>query len=124
MHTFRMLTDPEELDVQLRPVLERNGSEIPASGCYIAAVEFDEDGQIVAYQMMQNAIFLEGLWAHDHSAHLRNLYNLAMKYAEETIGVKQIMTMTRNDEGGQRIGRIAQALGFVKQDWSIFRRKL
>lgn len=124
MHTYRMVTDQAELEDQLGPVLESNGSEIPAPGSYVAAVEFDETGQVVAYQMIQQAVFLEGLWARDHSAHLRNLYNLATKYAAETIGVKQVMTMTRNDESGKRIGRIAQALGFHKQDWSIFRRKL
>jgi hypothetical protein len=121
---IRMLTDPTELETYLGPVLATNGSEIPAPGCYIAAVEFDECGQVVGYQMLQNAIFLEGLWARDHSAHLRSLYNLAVKYAAETMGVKHIMTMTRTDEGGQRIGRLAQALGFIKQDWNIFRRKL
>lgn len=119
-----MLTEQSELDALIRPILEQNGSEIPSPGCYVAAVEFDEDGKVVAYQLLQNAIFLEGLWARDSSAHLRNLYNMATKHAAEKLGVKRVMTMTRQDEGGQRIGRLAEALGFTKMSLDVFRRKL
>jgi hypothetical protein len=117
-----MLTDPGELDAQLRPVLECNGSEIPASGCYIAAVEFDENGQVVAYQMIQQAIFLEGLWARNHSAHLLPLYRMAVDYAQKHLGANQIWTMTRNDASGNRIGRILERLGSKRMNLNIFRR--
>jgi hypothetical protein len=123
MHTYRILNEPDELERLLLPVLKRNGSEIPQSGCYIAAVEFDDAGQIVAYQMLQNAIFLEGLWARDHSAHLLRLYRMASQYAVDTLHVGSMMTMTRQDEAGNRIGRIAERLGFEHMKWNIFRRR-
>lgn len=123
MHTFEMMIDPAELEKKLLPILLRNGSEIPAPGCYIAAVEFDEAGEVVAYQMLQNAIFLEGLWARDTSTNMRRLHRVASGYAVNVLGVKTLMTMTRNDATGNRIGRIAEKLGFERMNWNIFRRK-
>ena len=123
MHTYELLTDADELETRLKPILLSNGSELPPRGCYAAAVEINESGEIIAYQMLQNAVFLEGLWAKDHSAQLLRLYRMASKYAE-SLGAKRIMTMTRNDEQGKRIGRIAEALGLEKMDWNIYRRKL
>lgn len=124
MHTFRLLADQVELDKHLLPVLEGNGSEIPAPGCYVAAVEFDEVGDVVAYQMLQNAIFLEGLWSRDGSGHLLRLYHMANDFAEKTLGAKRIMTMTRRDEDGERIGRLAQKLGLENMNWNVYRRKI
>jgi len=123
MHTYKLLTQQADLDAHLVPILERNGSEIPPASCYAAAVEFDEAGQIIAYQMLQNAIFLEGLWAGDGSAHLLRLYRMAVEHAE-SLGAKRIMTMTRDDEAGNRIGRIAEKLGLTNMHWDVFRRSL
>ena len=120
---YKILESQAELDTHLLPILKQNGSEIPKPGCYVAAVEFDEQGQVVAYQMLQNAIFLEGLWVRDSSAHLLAVYRLATKFANERLGADRIMTMTRSDDAGNRIGRIAQKLGFEKLNWNIFRRK-
>jgi hypothetical protein len=124
LHTYRLLTDQAELDKHLVPILEQNGSEIPAPSCYVAAVEFDEAGNVVAYQMLQNAIFLEGLWAKDNSAHLLRLYHMANEFAEKRLGAKRIMTMTRRDEAGERIGRVAQKLGLEDMKWNVYRRKI
>lgn len=123
MHTYRILTDQSELDKHLVPIFQDNGSEIPPSGHYVAAVEFDENGVVVAYQLMQNAIFLEGLWARDTSAHLLAVYHAAEKYITETLKVDRWLTMTRNDEQGNRIGKLARKLGFKQMDWLIFRRQ-
>lgn len=123
MHTYRMLITPEELELHLVPILKRNGSEIPPSGCYIAAVEFNEAGEVVAYQMAQNALFLEGLWARDHSAHLLPLYRLVTDYLVNTLKAERYLTLTRQDEQGNRIGRLAERLGFERMNWNIFRRK-
>lgn len=123
MHDFKLLISQADLDKHLMPILRTNGAEIPPEGCYAAAVEFDESGEVVAYQMLQNAIFLEGLWSKDDSAQLLRLYRMATKYAE-SLGAKRLMTMTRNDEKGNKIGRIAEALGMEKMNWNIFRRKL
>jgi hypothetical protein len=122
MHTYELITDQAELDSKLVPVLAQNGLEIPQPGCYIAAVEFDESGAVVAYQMLQNALFLEGMWSRDGSAHLLRLYRMASAYAADKLGAKSIMTMTRDDETGNRIGGIAERLGFQKMKWNIFRR--
>ena len=124
MHTFSLLTDPAELDKYLLPIITTNGSEVPASGSYIAAVEFDEEGAVVAYQMLQDVVFLEGLWARDSSAHLLKLYNMATRHAVEKIKVNRLMTMTRTDTAGQRIGKLAQRLGFDKMNWNFYRRKI
>ena len=124
MHTYALLTDQAELDKHILPVLRTNGSEIPAPGCYIAAVEFDESGAVVAYQLLQNAVFLEGLWARDHSAHLLRLYKMATGYAAETLGASGVLTMTRNDETGNRIGRLAERLGLKKMNWNVYRGKI
>lgn len=120
MHTYKLIDEQDELDSVLVPVMQREGIDVPPAGCYVAAVEFDEDGGVVAYQMLQNALFLEGLWARNHSAHLRNLHNMAVKYAKEKLGAKRWLTMTRDDEQGQRIGRLAEALGYVKQQWNVY----
>jgi len=123
MHEYRTLTTPAELETHLLPVLKANGSEIPPLDCFVAHVEFNEQGQVVAYQMLQNAIFLEGLWARDSSAHLLAVYRGAQKFATERLGAARVLTMTRQDETGNRIGRIAQKLGFERLNWNIFRRK-
>jgi hypothetical protein len=123
MHEYRTLETPAELEKHIVPILKANGSEIPPIDCYVAAVEFDEQGQVVAYQLLQNAIFLEGLWARDSSAHLLAVYRTAAKFAEEKLGATRVLTMTREDETGNRIGRIAEKLGFERMRWNIFRRK-
>ena len=124
MHTYAMMTDVAEIEEKLVPVLKRNGSEIPPRGCFIAAVEFDEDGQVVAYQMLQNAVFFEGLWSQSSSAHLLKLWHMAEKYAKESLNVQRIMTMTRSDQMGSKIGRVARALGMEKMDLVVYRRKV
>ena len=107
----------------LRPVLEANGSEIPPAGCYVAAVELDEEGRVVAYQMAQNAIFLEGLWARDGPAHLLSLYRMMARYLERDLKQSRWLTMTRDDEPGRRIGSVAERLGMKKMNWNVFRRE-
>jgi len=39
------------------------------------------------------------------------------------MGIEKPLTMTRKDAKGERIGRIAQKLGFEQMEWNIFRRK-
>jgi len=120
---YRILETQSELEQHLLPILKQNGSEIPKPGCYVAAVEFDEQGKVLAYQMIQVAPFLEGLWARDKSAHLLAVYRLALKFCQERLGIDEPLTMTRKDETGNRIGRIANKLGFGQMEWNVFRRK-
>lgn len=124
MHTYRLLSEQSDLDEHLVPVLEQNGLAIPAPGCYVAAVEFDEEGKVMAFQMLQNALFLEGMWSQNGSGHPLRLYHMASEFAEKTLGAKSIMTMTRRDEAGERIGRLAQKLGLKHMNWNVFRREV
>lgn len=123
MHTYAVLTDQADLDTHLLPVLKTNGSEIPAPGCYIAAVEFDESGAVVAYQMAQSAPFLEGLWARDNSAHLLRLFHMTTSHLKG-LGYESVMTMAKQDETGERIGALAEKLGLVNQHWNVYRGKI
>jgi hypothetical protein len=124
MHTYRMLVDAAELETHVLPILRANGSEIPPAGCYLAAVEFDEAGDVVAYQLLQNAIFFEGLWARDATAHLLSVWRMAHRYAKEQLKAERVLTMTRSDEQGGRIARIARALGMEPMNWKVFRRRI
>ena len=122
MHTYAMLTEQDDLDAHLLPVLRTNGSEIPAPGCYVAAVEFDEGGAVVAYQLLQNAIFAEGMWARDHSAHFLKLWHMAMDHAKDALGAASMMTLTKKDANGERIGGLVEHIGFKKQELNVYRR--
>lgn len=122
MHTYRLLKDPDELDAILKPVLESNGSEVPACGQYVASVEFDEAGEVYAYQIVQTAVFLEGMWSRGDGAHLLRLYHMASGYIEQEFGVTP-MTFTRDDEQGHRIGRAAERLGFKRKNWIVYRKE-
>lgn len=123
MHTYALLTEQDDLETHLLPVLQSNGSEIPAPGCYVAAVEFDEAGAVVAYQMLQNAIFAEGMWARDNSAHFLRLWHMAMDHAKEVLKVPSMMTFTKKDATGERIGNLVEHVGFVKKDLNVYRRR-
>ena len=123
MHTYAILTEQDDLDKHLLPVLQTNGSEIPAPGCYLAAVEFDEAGAVVAYQMLQQAIFAEGMWARDNSAHFLRLWHMVINHAKDELKVPSMMTFTRTDATGERIGGLVQQIGFEKKDLNVYRRQ-
>jgi hypothetical protein len=124
MHVYKLLKTPEELNQHLLPILKANGSEIPPEGCYIAEVEFDEQGGVVAYQMIQNAIFLEGFWSRDNTSHLRTLHNRAIKTAQE-LGAKRVMAfLSTETESGKRLAGLSHLFGFELMKWNVFRRKL
>ncbi len=123
MHTYALLTEQDDLDKHLLPVLQSNGSEIPAPGCYVAAVEFDEAGAVVGYQMLQTALCAEGMWARDNSAHFLKLWHMAMDYAKETLKAPTLMTFTKKDETGERIGNLVEHIRFQKLDLNVYRRQ-
>jgi len=120
MHTYAILTEQDDLDTHLLPIFKSNGSEIPTPGAYVAAVEFDELGAVVAYQLAQNAVFLEGLWARDSSAHLLRLFHTIRNHLKD-VGATGLMTLTKQDETGDRIGALAERLGLRKMNWNVFR---
>jgi hypothetical protein len=120
----RMITDPDELERLLVPIMQREGFGIPQRGCYVAAVEFDEAGEVIAYQMLQNALFAEGLWAKQGAgADLRTLGATVIQHARD-LGAQQMLTLTRTDEQGERIGRFVKRMGFTLMPLKIYRRTL
>ena len=123
MHTYAVLSEQDDLDKHLLPVLRTNGSEIPAPGCYVAFVEFDEAGGVVAYQMLPTALCAEGMWARDKSAHFLKLWHMAMDYAKDTLKSPTLMTFTKKDAAGERIGELVQHIGFEKKDLNVYRRQ-
>ena len=123
MHTYALLTEQADLDRHILPVLQTNGSEIPAPGCYVAAVEFDEAGEVVAYQMLQNALCAEGMWARDSSAHFLRLWHMAMNHAKDVLKAPTLMTFTKKDATGERIGFLVEHIGFEKKDLNVYRRQ-
>ena len=118
---IRMVTDSDELERLLMPIFKRNGAEIPKKGAYVAAIQFDDAGEVVGYQMAQSAVFLEGMWGRDHSVQLRALYNTVTEYLASR-GACGAMTFTRNDRPGQRIGKLAKRLGFEAMNWTVWRK--
>ena len=125
-HTFRVLTEYADQQKYIAPIMERMGSQIPAEGQGVIFAEFDEAGEVVAFQVLQSALFAEGLWARDGSAHLRTLWNMLLKWVDEFAGGsgRGLLTMTRSDEQGQRIGRAVQRMGFRDTGWKVYRRDL
>jgi hypothetical protein len=85
-------------------------------------VEFDDSGEVIAFQIIQNAIFLEGLWS--KGGNLLRLHKMVTQYAEEKLGAQRLMTMSRKDDTGEHIGRVARRLGYDEMPWTVYRRKV
>lgn len=119
---YKILREQEELDKHILPILKANGSEIPAPGGYIAFVEFDDSGEVTAYQLLQQAVFLEGMWSRYRGAHFRTLWNMAHQFLLDN-NATGVMTFARNDtEQGKHIGRVAELMGCEKMPVDVYRR--
>jgi hypothetical protein len=124
-HTYQVLTDPADIEYYVQPIMRSIGSDTPAPGCGVVFAEFDANGEVVAFQILQSAIFAEGMWARDGSAHLRRIWNMTIDYARNLAGSgKDLLTMTRGDKQGNRIGRAVQRMGFKETGFKVYRRKL
>jgi hypothetical protein len=122
--TERMVTDPDELERVLVPYMRQRGYDVPQRGCYVAAVAFNDAGEVCGYQMLQNAIFAEGLDASDPHVSLRKLGAMVIEYATKELKAAQMMTLTRDDAQGERIGKHAMRMGFELMPQKIYRRRL
>jgi hypothetical protein len=102
------------------------GSQIPTEGCGIVFAQIDDKDEVVAFQILHTqAFFAEGLWARDGNAHLRTLCNLMLKFLKEHGAEgRELLTMTRGNEQGERIGKAAKYMGFEPLDWKVFRRTI
>lgn len=94
--------------------------ECPAESVMFA--QFDDD-ELVHFQLLQQALFAEGLWAKDGRASLRTTASMLLAYVDG-MGVKpdQLLTMTRSDATGERIGRFVRRMGFEDTGFKVYRR--
>lgn len=129
-HSYRILSTPEELERYIAPIMRSLGSDIPQAGHGVAYTEFDEQGEVVAFQILQTLTVAEGMWARDGSAHLLTLNRMLLRDVKAEIEKQGLVgsgrclfTMTRGDEQGLRIGRCAKALGYEETDWKVYRRR-
>jgi hypothetical protein len=122
---FRILSAHSDQEKFIAPIMATMGSKIPAKDQGVIFTQFDDAGEVVAFQILQSGLFAEGLWARDGSAHLRTLCNMMLKYLEEN-GLKgrTLLTMTREDASGERIGKAAEYMGFEQTGWKVYRREI
>lgn len=98
------------------------GDVMPCPEQSVMFAQFDGD-ELVAFQLLQVGLFAEGMWAKDARAQLRTLNNMLIKRVED-MGANpfQLMTMTRGDAQGERIGRCARRMGYEDTGWKVYRR--
>ncbi len=119
---FRLLTDYAEQVKYIQPIMQSLGSDIPAQGNGVIFAQFDGE-EVVAFQILQMTLLAEGMYAKDGRAHLRTLCNMMLDHLRAHGGSgRQLLTMTRGDAQGQRIGKAAKYMGFAELDWKVYRR--
>lgn len=116
MTRYEIITDHERQKELIGSVME-----CPRESVMFAQFEDDE---FVHFQLLQQALFAEGLWAKDGRANLRSTASMLIAYVEG-LGVKpeQLLTMTRSDEKGERIGKFVKRMGFEDTGYKVYRRK-
>lgn len=122
-HLIEVWTEPEQWE-RIREIVEAQDSSLPAKGHAVIFVELDGE-EVISYQILHlNAIWLEGLWAKDGRAHLRNLWRTVEKWLRERITTgTDVLTMVRKDESGSRIGEIAmKAMKCDELKVNVYRR--
>lgn len=122
---FRVLTTLEEWQ-PIKKILDEIGGQLPMENAAVIFAEFNEQNEVIAFQIVHSgALFAEGLWARDGSAHLRGIWRRMHAWLLERGGKgREFLTMVRGDETGERIGRVAERLGCEKTDWKVYRRTL
>jgi hypothetical protein len=115
MTRYEVITDHERQKELIGDVME-----CPAESVMFAQFEDDE---FVGFQLLQQALFAEGLWAKDGRVKLPHLVNMLFEYVD-SLGVKpdKLLTMTRGDKQGERVGRFAKRMGFEETGWKVYRR--
>jgi hypothetical protein len=122
---FAVLTDYQEQVKYIQPIMREQGSDIPAEGNGVVFAQFDENGELVAFQILQQAVFAEGMWAKDGRAHLRTLGNMVIDFLKSKGAAgRDLLTVLRCDEQGRRIGRFVRYMGFEELDCKLYRRKI
>jgi hypothetical protein len=117
---FRVLTDYQTHKKLIEPLLVKMGKQLPAEGNAVYFVEFNEAGEVVAFQGLQNALFFEGLCSVDKHAHLRSLWNFALEWVKENASKGEVFTMAADE----KVVRAAKAMGCEELPWKVLRRKV
>lgn len=122
--SFRVLTEYADQEKHIQPIMKALGSDIPAAGNGIVFAQFEGE-ELVAFQILQTMTIAEGLWAKDGRAHIRTLGNMVIDFFKlQGAAGRDLLTMTRGDEQGQRIGKYVKYMGFEELDWKVYRRKV
>ncbi len=97
------------------------GKKLPNEGAAIFFTEFNDAGEVIAFQALQNAVFAEGLWSKDKHAHLRTIWGMVIKWVRENCGEgAELFTMAADE----KVARAAKAMGCEELPWKVFRRKV
>jgi hypothetical protein len=115
----RIITDADELDALLSPVTDT----LPPKGTYHAAVQFDDAGEVVCYQLVQMPLIAEGLRSVKSGANLFELAEATIQHAR-SLGATQLLTMTAQNAQGMVIARFTRRMGFEQMPVNIHRRYL
>lgn len=115
MTRYEIITDHTRQQELIGSVME-----CPAESVMFAQFE---DEEFVGFQLLQQALFAEGLWAKDGRVNLRTLASMLISYVEK-LGVKpeQLLTMTRSDATGERIGKFVKRMGFEDTGFRVYRK--
>jgi hypothetical protein len=120
---YEIIKDYAEQVRLIQPIMRSLGSDIPREGCGVVIAQIDDKGEVMAFQILQNALFAEGLWARDASANLRTVWSMTIAEAEKITGPDgELLTMTRDDEKGARIARAIKRFGFEDAGIRVHRR--
>lgn len=119
MHAFKTLITPEE-QAPIKPILESMNSALPEPGNGVVFAEFDEHGEVVAFQILQNAIMAEGLWARDHHTNLRRIWNMLISWMKGNGCVGRDLFVIASTP---KIGKACESMGCEKMPWTIYRRQ-
>lgn len=121
MSRFEVLTDYNEQKRHIEPILKTLNSSLPAPGNAVIFAEFDDKGEVVAFQVLQQALMAEGLWARDHHAHLRKIWNMMREWLGKHGVVGRDLFVIASTP---KIGRACELMGCEEmKDWQLFRRQ-
>lgn len=118
---FRVLTDHADIVRHIQPVMKSIGSDIPTEGHGVVFAQFGEDGKVEAFQIVQDAIFAEGLVSLTPKAQLRRIWHMMKDWLEKSGNVKgRDLIVIASSE---KIGRACELMGCEPTDWKVYRRK-
>lgn len=112
---YAVLSKPSEW-ADVEAVMQSLGSTCPEEGQGVIFAQYDGD-ELVAFQIVQTGLFAEGMWAKDGRANLLRLNRQALESVEKQVGKgsgRCLLTITREDATGERIGKAARYLGYER----------